>query len=337
MKKIFASLLSVAIIFSLATPCFASGSISSCESPAESVQEILSDFNFKSLKLAMSQSNVQSTFQSSGISENLVSIRHETVSKLSDLGYSVYEVTSNTYDIVEEALNTDLSSLGLKKGASYIVVVGGSETDGPQVKQGTSETYSYTYGGKQYTLRRVTITGNDSPSYVQVSSVDLLEKHSDTIIENLLNATIGAYAEAAGVPKIIGTIAALTGLQPVHFMSSNDSSAIYHGGSSWTRVFTQVWDDNYDQWISGSSVESVAQLCYVDGVRYDSSKKQCVHYESLNETVVTDSDNYGSSEWRNDNAVIAFEGAIPRIHDPSGDAFYVYDSKVVITHRDGFL
>lgn len=335
MKKLFASLLSFAIIFSFAPPCFAAESV--CELPAESVQEILSDFNIKSLKLSMSQSNAPSTFQSSGISENLASIRHETVSKLSDLGYSVYEVTSNTYDNVEKALSTDLSSLGLQRGASYIVVVGGTETDGPQPRQVTSTSYPYTYGGKQYTLRTLTITGDDSTSYVQIDSVDLLTKHSDTMIENMLNATIGAYAEAAGVPKIIGKIASLTGLQAVHFTSSDKSSAVYNGGSSWTRVFTQVWDDTYNQWVSGSSVESVAQVCYVDGLRYDSSVNHCVHYESLNETIVTDSDNYDNPKWRNDNAVVAFTGAFPRIHDPSGDAFYVYDSKVVITHRDGFL
>lgn len=310
---------------------------SSCESPAESVQEILSDFNIKNLKLAMSQSNAPTTFQSSSASENLASIRHETVNKLSDLGYSVYEVTSNTYDNVEKALNTDLSSLGLQKGASYIVVVGGDKTDGSQARQSTSTSYSYTYDGKQYTLRTLTVTGTDSASYIQASAVDLLTKHSDTIIENMLNAIVAAYAEAAGVPKIIGTIASITGLNAVHFTSSDTSTAIYNGGSSWTRVFTQVWDDNYNQWVSGSSVESVTQLCYISGVKYDSSKNQCVPYSSLNKTVVTNSENYNNAKWRNDNAIVAFRGSFPRIHDPSGDAYYLYDSKIIITHRDGFL
>lgn len=142
MKKIFASLLSFAIIFSITSPAFASEDTSLCELPAESVQEILSDFSIKHLKLAMSQSNAPSTFQSSGISENLASIRHETINRLSDLGYNAYEVTSNTYDNVEKALNTDLSSLGLQRDASYIVVVGGTETDESQLRQDTSTSYS---------------------------------------------------------------------------------------------------------------------------------------------------------------------------------------------------
>ena len=100
MKKLIASLLSLAIIFSISIPAFAFESTSASNQSEKTIDEILSDFNIKRIKLTMSQSNTPSVFsstQSSGISENLASICHETINKLSDLGYNVYEVNSNTY------------------------------------------------------------------------------------------------------------------------------------------------------------------------------------------------------------------------------------------------
>lgn len=304
--------------------------------PSRSAEEILTEFHHKSFTLIQPQAN-NSLSIATHTSENLDNIRHETVATLVDNGYDAYEVTSSTYDTVEEFLNTDLSSMGLQKDSSYIVILGAINREMPQGRSSAEASYSHTYGGVTYTLRDVTVTSTDSANYAQISAKDLLERRSDAIIEGMINAAVSAYATAVGVPAIFGTIGSITGLTTIHFTSSQNSTAIFHAGSAWTRIFTQVWDNEYNSWVQGSCVEYVKKTCYVNGMRYDSTANECVPYISDYKAHTSYSSNYSDKTWRKDNAVIAFRGAFPLLLDSVGDICYEYDSKVIITHRGGFI
>jgi len=331
-SRLISILLSFTLIVSVTLPASASAS----ELPSKSVEEILSEFHSRSFELTQSQTNRPSTL-TDNTSESLASIRHETVNELLNLGYSAYEVTSSTYDTVEETLNTDLSNFGLQKDSSYIVIVGDTTAGTAQSRKTTGPSFYYTYGGIQYKLRTVTVTGNDSSNYIQTTPVNLLKSHTDEVVENMLNATIGAYATALGVPAIFGTIGSITGLTTVHFVSAQAATAVFQAGSAWTRVFTQVWDNNYETWVAGSSVEYVNKTCCINGMKYVASINACAPYMTEQKNDVSYSRNFDSDKWRNENAVIAFRGAFPNISDSVGDVHYTRDSKVIVTHRGGFL
>lgn len=329
-SRIISLFISLALIISMVPSALAS------EIPSRSAEEILAEFHHKSFTLSQLQASDSSSI-ATHTSESLDSIRHETVAMLVDNGYEAYEVTSSTYDTVEEHLNTDLLSMGIQKDSSYIVIVGDISTEMTQRIGSAGASYPHTYGGVTYNLRDVTVTTADSSNYTQVSTKDLLERRSDAIIEGMINATVSAYATAVGVPAIFGTIGSITGLTAIHFSSSKSTSAILHAGSSWTRIFTQVWDNGYNSWVQGSSVEYVNKTCYVNGLRHDSTSNKCIPYTSNNKTNTSYSPNYSDKTWRKDNAVVSYRGALPIIRDSVGDVCYEYDSKVIITHSGGFI
>lgn len=302
----------------------------------KSVEEILAEFQEKSFDLArLSDGDIAPL--TAQTTEDFDSIRQETVAKLVSLGYTAYEVTDDTYDSVENILNTDLSSMGMQRDSSYIVVLGRSSSEKSRSGKAYDDSYSYTYGGETYKLRDVTVTSADSPNYSQISTVDLLESNTDTFIENMLNAAVSAYATALGVPAIFGTIGSITGLTTIHFSSSKRSSAIFNAGSSWTREFTQAWNSDFETWEQGSYVEYVRKACVISGMRYDSTVNRCVPYDSNEESDISYSKNYHDETWRKDNAVIALRGGLPVIRDSVGDIYYEYDSDVIVKHRGNFI
>lgn len=315
--------LSLALIMPLTLPVSAS---------TQSVDDILSDFHVEILDAVLERQDGRTV---NGVSDNSDNIRHETVQKLQKLGYSAYEVTGSTYDDIQEVLRTDLSALGLKKNCSYVIVVGDDSNRPSQSRSTIGSTYNYTYNGTTYKMRTVKITSADDPNYQQASSVNLLSSHSDSVVQALLDATISAYTSVIGVPKVFGTIASLTGLTKVNLTSSK-STAVFHAGSTWTRTFTQVWDDNFSAWTYGSSIEYVTKVCHINGLKYNSSLDCYEEYTSGKQQDVTKSPHYDSNTWRNEQAIIGLLNAWPVFYDKAGDAYYKYDSRIIVTHREGF-
>jgi hypothetical protein len=325
LKKLISLCVSLAIFLSVFP-------ISASAATTSSVDEILSNFHIEVHEALRNQKNTRTA--SGNTSSDLEAIRHETVEKLQKLGYEAYEVTGSNYDAVGDTLNTDFTTLGLSKGCSYIVVVGNDASNSQQTRSTIGNTFYYTYQGVKYTLRTIKITSADDSNYMQATSVDLLPNHTENVIQALLDATIGAYT-ALGVPTIFGTIASLTGLTRVNLGGQN-ATAIFHGGTTWTRHFTQVWDSNMSAWTYGSSVETATQVSYVNGLKYNATTDQYAQYTSTSKSVVTYSPNFGSPTWQNEKAIIGLLSAMPIFYDKTGDAYYTYNSSRVITHREGF-
>lgn len=343
MKKVIVLAVLLALLISNVLPVFASELSSMADfsiEESESVQEIIADYNVKRMSLAFAQANNSNARAVAEYAENpeaIEELRGETVRKLSALGCEVYEVNSDNYDDAEKKLNTDLSYFGLKRGSSYLLVVGDTEDSNGLTRKATGNSFKFTYDNQQYTLRTVTVTAADYDYYGQASTVDLMSSRTKTFIENLLNEAIILYATKAGVPAGIGTFASLTGLKLVNLPPSNKSSAIFFGGSNWTRVFTQVWDDQYQQWTEGSVVEYLQQKCLVSGLKYDASSNQYTDYRSDVQYYRIFSENYGNVKWRYENAIVAYRGAFPQIMDRTGDSVFKVGSKIVIRHKGNFL
>lgn len=335
MKSRFISIFLIfAMVMSLTLPVSASLNTS----PSKSIDEVLSEFNLKCYELTEEKDQEYNTFDSNTSNSDDVSrLRHETVNELLDLGYNAYEVTSSTYDTVEENLNTDLSSLGVQKDYSYIIVVGGTDGNTSSSRGAYDDSYPYQYGGITYRLRSVTITSDNSPEYRQTNQVDLLSSKTDAIFSNAINWSISAIASAYGVPWYIGTILSISGLTSVNFVSPKDTTANFYAGTSWVRTFRQVWDENYNTWVPGSCVEKVEQICYVHGLKYSTDLHRYDPYTSDLQINTFRSSNYNNPNWLNENAVIAFRAALPQIIDTVGRIDYKHGDKVVITHKCSFI
>lgn len=322
LKKLISLIVSFVFILSIFTiPVSASSTIS--------VDSILSDFHSEVLDVVLDQPN------SRAASDNLNTIRSETVQKLLKLGFEAYEVTRNNFDEMQESLNTDFAMLGLSKDCSYILVVGDDTGTASMARSKIGSTYNYVYNGTTYTMRTIKITSADDSNYMQATPINLLTSHSEAFVQALLDATIGLYTTVLGVPAWIGTIASLTGLTEVN-LTATDSTAVYHAGTTWTRTFTQVWDDNFNAWTYGSSVEYATQVCHINGLIYNASTNEYEDYTSGKEKHVTYSQYYYSSTWKNEKAIIGLLSAMPIFYDKTGDACYEKDSVIIVRHREGF-
>lgn len=320
-SRICALFLCVAMIASLSLPASAT--------TTKSVDDNFSTFHSEIFDA------VQNQLSTEAISNDLEMRRHETVQELRRQGYDAYEVTGSNYDNIEATLNTDLSAIGLSDEFSYIVVVGDNTGVSSDSRSTIGSTYNYTYNGTTYTMRTMKITSADDPNYLQSTSKDLMSSHSSSVIQALLDATIGAYMSFFGVPMIFGTIASITGLTAVD-LTSNSATAVFHASTAWTRTFTQVWDNNLNAWTYGSSVEYAQQICFFDGLRYNAELNTIERYESGVKEKITYSQYYNSSTWKNEKAIIGLLTAMPVFYDKTGDACYEYDSSVIVRHREGF-
>lgn len=323
--RFIALILCFALIISLQLPASAT--------TVTSVDEILSDFHTEIFDAIQGKQNTRTA--GNDATESIAEIQHSTVLKLQSLGYDAYEITSSNYDDMQDTLDTDLSVLGLSKECSYIVVVGNNAVESSNTRSTIGSTYTYTYDGTTYTMRTIKVTSADDSNYMQATSKDLMTSHSDSVVQALLDATIGAYAELLGVPSVFGTIASLTGLTKVNLTPAK-STATYNAGSTWTRTYTQVWDDNFSAWTYGSCVEYVTQVCYVNGLSYNATTDRYEEYTTGKQQDVTRSQYYYSSTWKNEQAIIGLLTAWPVFYDKTGDAYYTYKSSTIITHKEGF-
>lgn len=225
--------------------------------------------------------------------------------------------------------------MGLNKDCSYILVVGDNSSDITQPRYTIGNTFYYTYQGVKYTLRSIKITSADDSNYREISWENLLVNHTENILQALLDATIGAYTAALGIPTIWGDIASLTGLTTVNLRNS-EATAIYHASTNWTRHFIQVWDSNMSAWTYGSSIETATQLSYISGTKYNPILDVCEQYTSDYKQLVSYSPNFGSTTWQQEKAIISFLNGTPIIYDKTGNAYYTYNSSIIITHTEGF-
>lgn len=293
------------------------------------VISILDDFHTKSQQAQKNEN--RTTYSMTDCESN--KIRKETVQALQDAGYEAYDVTRDSFEQVEQALCTDLDAIGLSKDYSYIIVISGENAPSPSTRDAYGGTpgssFSYTYNGTTYTMRYMTVTAANVPAYGKVSTVNLLESRSRTVIMNCLNTVITTFLDAAWSP--LGTVASLLGFDISNFAPDETASLTLNAATNWTRVFTQVLDPYDEGWFYGSSVEYAKTSCYLSGYYYKASTNAYTPVNADERTATEYSEHFYDAAWRKRTAIDSLFAITT--YDTVGPIKYAYGSVVKVTHE----
>ena len=332
MKKIISLLLTLCMLSGLTMSTFAKEEVVQKEvvQKEESVvQEILEEYHEK-LHLATNGNSKARDVEKES------SLKYETIEKLTQEGYVAYDVNKDTFKKTEEMLNTNFETLNLKEEYSYILILDGglSQTEaGNSSRSSAGTAFDYTYNGVTYRMRYLTVTAADDPAYSKASSVNLLKSKVKTAIQNCLDTAIIAAISAAS--KTLGTVASICGLSISNFGTVEKSILDLYGGSNWTRVFTQVYDNSLSQWMNGSCVEYVTTLSYISGMYYSASSNSYVSIPQNAVSKIQYSPEYSDTTWRKQKAVDGFNMYWTQ-YDTTGSVKYKYGGTVKITHNENF-
>lgn len=259
----FKKVISFLLVFCMFAALIPAASATPDSQPVKSVEEILNEYHAKSFEAQASKDEAAAA-NSRSSTGNAPTLEQETVDQLNAAGYEAYNVTSDNYSTLETELKTDFAELGIDSNGSYIVVVHGEENpdntpngarvvDPPSYEDfdgGDGYTFVYTYNGKSYYMRYVTITKtNDSrlevESLYQLSNIRFINNH----VEELLDATL-----LAGIDEITGAPIS-TVLDLFQNWVTDDNLTIIQPGdvsifaeTKWTREYIQVWDSSRNVW-----------------------------------------------------------------------------------------
>lgn len=339
MKKIFALLLTLCMcIFQTNVVLAVSNNTKSEDQIQEMVADILNDYQSKQAELLSLNLAENLTMDRSAQKQNIL---QETKQKLTELGCEVYLLEQESFEQVEEFLQTDLEEIGLDREASYMLVVNGAEVT-PYGTAGSQ--FSYTYGGKTYTMRYLTVIYTDDEAwsnYYQFTEIDLLKNPTLSALQSFLNTGIQLYTGSkGGTVQNIGTLVG-TAIDSYNTTTAAKFSMDFTCYSIWTRVYTQVWS-SYDQvWSYGSSVESVKVDAHVDGYKYKPAINAVEGYKKTVVDTTKYSSRYSDTTWRKQQAAIAAASSSPCISDKTGNISYHYVyangyDEVFVTHYNNF-
>lgn len=335
MKKIISIILTVCITVTMAGTVALAKDISNDSSVMEARKnEILKAHREKIIEIERSADDNIAVRTRDGAKSDFdlkLEIQAETVTDLNAAGYEAYDVNPQTFQTVEEKLNTDLESIGLKNDGAYIITINEEFSAYPDAL--ISDPFSYTYGGTTYSLRWMTIRASDDPLMGKVSEEDLLDSPTQQLLINCLDTAINAYLSS--IKKPLGTVASILGLSIGDFGPPQHVRLKFVGATNWTRRYTQVWS-NYDQaWANGCFVEEMTTFSHTEGEYYD---KNLNSYASLDrdEHYETDySDYFNDWNWRQSRAVMGYLNSYI-YKDSVGDAEYEYGDEIIIRHRHNF-
>lgn len=322
--------LTVTSVFAYGSTDFSEGD--SIEQEKKTVEEYLNEFHKKTHSLYEGNNNAR-TYSLQEVNQ----IRQDTVTNLCNAGYMAYDVTRETYENIQQELNTDLSDIGVQKDGNYIIVVcGETYEEGVQTpnRSTPSSTFTYKYNGVTYTMRTLIVTAADDYTYGKATSVNLLSSYSRDVIERCLDTMITAIVDyVTGIP--LGTVGSILGLSVSNFSTTATSILNYNAYTNWTRFYTQVWSDYYEAWANGSCVEYVNMHGTLQGVRYDPQTNSAVDINKPHREEKKYSENFYDLDWRKEQAVIGYSSAWP-VYDNVGGVKYEYGNKVIVTHAEDF-
>ena len=282
MKKMV-SLLVVLCMLALMLPGTA---VKSAATPP-SVEDILNDYHAKAFEQNReSEEGGAAAYARSGSERTL---EQETVEILCDAGYEAYNVTADNYDSVEALLQTDLTSMGIDREGSYIVVISGEEENsgnpnsragGSFIEQddgglgGTDNPtgdiwFEYTHDNKTYKMRYVTVTAAENPNFRKVDEVKLNEEFgpNDVLeIVGMASSTVGLLSGTVIVGGVATSLVILntpvsialliTGMISNYTPSYRDLIEMVCE-SIWTVKYTQIYNSGDNEWYLNAGVEYV--------------------------------------------------------------------------------
>lgn len=263
-------------------------------------------------------------------------VLYHTCELLEDAGVQSYVVESGNYEVIQEQLGVDFQDLGLRPEYTYLVIDGdmGADHKGIQPYSSESSAFSYTYNGKTYSLKYLTITAADDPAYEKADDADLLTSSSQELINNCLNTAIITYISS--VSYAMGTVASICGLDISDFASGHSATLRLNGGANWNRVFTLVYSSADGGWMRGSSVEWVDTYSYMSGIYYDASTNRMESVERNEKRATRYSEYFSDYDWRKRNAVIYVINANGCNYDEVGSVSFYYGNSKKITLREDF-
>lgn len=328
MKSILIRVLSFCLIITLFLGSMEALALSSGSNPA-SAETIIENYQNDVSELMLDDGLSGATLEA-----RIAELKSQRDNALESAGYEVYYIENDNLSAIENAIDSDLSEIGLDDGMSYMIAVG---TDSAVTRGSGGTQFTYTYNGVTYTMRNFVVTANDdeaSSGFAQSSSVNVLKSATTSVIENVLNTAISAYVSS--VSNALGTVASICGLSISNFGTASQSTLNLNAGSNWTRVFTQVYS-TYDQsWKFCSCVEYVYCFSYMSGTYYNASTNKMTAVPTNQSSKYVYSANYHNSTWRQQQAAIAFSAGSPCKYDMTGSVYYKYGGVTKITHSENF-
>ena len=161
----------------------------------------------------------------------------------------------------------------------------------------------------------------------------MLNSSGRSFIVNCLNTAISAYLDQIWEP--LGIVASICGLDIDDFNTAHTATLYMHGGTNWTRVYTQVWNPNEGTWMYGSCVEYVMAVTSMSGQYYSATANRYLAVPTDESWKVSFSSKYSDEEWKKSQAVAGYLQYWTQ-YDIVGDVEYKYGNKVVITHPENF-
>lgn len=327
MKKMIAMILLISIFCTSLGNAVSAHGIES----ENSKERILREYQEQTLELKTNKDTRNNMQENEN--KTFLEIQKNAVAQLIAAGYEAYSVTSDSFATVESRLQTDLNDMGLNPNSAYIVVIEGENLSSSNSRSTAGGSFNYTYSGKSYKLRYLTVTAADDSLMSKASSVDLLKSSSQTAIENCLDTLISACISSAS--PILATVASICGLSVSNFSPTKSSTLTLNAGTNWTRKYTQVWNTSNSLWYNGCYVEYASIYTYISGLYYSAKTNQ---YENISETKIRathKSSQYENEQWAKQYGVLGFLNA-SIYPNQVGNVQYKYGGTTKITHRENF-
>jgi len=258
----------------------------------------------------------------------------QAVSMLNRMGYDAHFVTSDTFAMTENLLQTDLQEMGLDPQFSYIIVIGDVASGDAASLQVIPE-FNHVWNGMTFRMRSLTVTSSDDPWMRMSSTSSLLPTNPTlTVVERVLNAALDIVIGEFPIP-FLGTIFALGGFgvnlrQP----AARDANLSIFGGSGWNLMITQVWSDWSGRWWPGSTTEWVSVDTHVAGQIWCNSNNRFIPASQVNTNRVSVSPRHHDITWRRNSAAQGYWHST-RIRDEIRRVTFRHDGVVRITHNRG--
>lgn len=296
------------------------------------MEEILTSYQEKTLEQGTKAVAVSAQ-------QNELTLQEETVALLNEEGFEAYAVNDVTYEDVQNTLGTELEEIGVRRGYSYIIVMDNEDAGNgdAQVRSSAGASFSYTFNGVTYTLRRVTVTSaDDSRMFQNTPSAPLLKNENvASVIRNCLNTAITAYLDAISGVAHLGTVASLCGFDVATLQRPSGGSLTLEANTHWTRKYTQVWSSYDQKWLNGSCVEYATLNSYTHGSYFEAAINDAVQLYRKDATRYSHSKNYSNTTWQNQYAVVGYLNSFIQ-YDTVGNVQYKYGGVVKITHYEYF-
>ena len=344
-KKIISFILVLCLLM-VSIPAASAGSEST---PSRTVEEILDEYHSRVIADLSSENSAAGNSRS--INNSVASLTQETVNTLNATGYEAYHVTPTNYRTLENQLYTDFEGMGLNLDGSYIIVIHGdasnanNTTNGigsraivPNPGLGGGTTYfNYSYNGKSYSMRYVTVTPAENSALRQNSDVELLEGCTSAQKANALN-NILTYLSL--IPNLSVTTTFLSLLLSVlpNAESTVPDSIDFRAYSIWNTTYTQVYDSAAAKWRMSTCVEYAKRDYDIQYSFYDPEANRYGQTYKTASFPNVYSEHYSDWEYMKQVAAISFDSNTHPL-DTVSELRYKYkdtltqEERVVITHQ----